>query len=311
MAKSNGKGQGSGVSFTPDASYAGPYNYTRADVPIYAPGTGYNQTLPPPPGDPAAPPPTAPGKKPRTPRTPRAGGGGGAGRAMGGGSGRVGGGMAKGLGPSPHNAFTGNGQNAAHLKNGGRPRNSFDFSSSLHDRGELPRMAVNQTGMGMALGGAGRFATPRPATTQALPMPSVQPGQLPAIRSPSTPITAGNLPTQGVSDMMYRVPPGTTPPGMPRMPSNPPPMQKIAVPSTGGGGMPTTMPTNKPAIIGNANPGMPGRSGMAPPRTGVLPNGKPFPGQAFGQNPNRNDFGSAQSRARYANALANGAFKGR
>lgn len=308
MATNNSKGQGSGVTFTPDASYAGPYNYTRADVPIYAPGTGYNQTLPTPPGTPPAAPPAAPGKKPRTPRTPRAGGGGG-------GAGRVGGGgvrgPAKGNGPAPHNAFTGNGQNAAYLKNGGRPRNMFDFSSSLHDRGELPRMAVNQTGTGMALGGAGRFA-PRPAAPAAPAQQWQDPGfnpnnKLPpltgGLQSPRPPMAGGVPP--GATDMMYRVPPGTTPPGMPRMPSNPPPIQKIAVPSTGGGGMPTSAPTGKPFVMGGANPGtgMPGRSGMAPPRTGTLPNGRPFPGQAFGQNPNRNPMGQ-QQRMNLANALA-------
>lgn len=209
--------------------------------------------------------------------------------------------MAKGLGPAPHNAFTGNGQNAAYLKNGGRPRNSFDFSSSLHQRGELPRMAVNQTGTGMALGGAGRFAKPPAAPAQQWQDPGFDPnrppppltGTMPRVQPPMS------MPAPGsIQNPIARYPAGSQPP-MP-MPRQRAPIQTVTVPSTGGGGMPTSVPRSAPATIGNASPG---RSGMAPPRTGMLPNGRQFPGQAFGQNPNRNPMGQ-QQRTMMANALA-------
>lgn len=105
---------------------------------------------------------------------------------------------------------------------------------------------------------------------------------------------------------MPTTPAGTT---MPQFPQRPPMAQGITPPPTGGG-----MPVGpKPGIIGNANPGPapqggPGRSGMAPPRTGMLPNGKAFPGQGHawglhGGNPNNNPMGQG-FRTRLANSLA-------
>ena len=62
------KVQGSGVTFKPDPTMAGPYNYTRADIPIFAPGYGYNQTIAAPPGTPATtPPPASPPTAPTAP----------------------------------------------------------------------------------------------------------------------------------------------------------------------------------------------------------------------------------------------------
>lgn len=307
MAKNDSKGQGSGVTFTPDASYAGPYNYTRADIPIYAPGTGYNQTLPTPPGTPPAAAPDKPGKTPKNPR-PKGSGNGIVPGGSGGGRGGSGGGMAKGLGPPARNAFTGNGQNAAYLKNGGRAPRTVD-NTMFHQTGSLPRMAVNQTGTGMALGGAGRGlnmiprAMPRaraPQTPAAPAAPAAQwqdsgfdpnrpppplTGSMPRMQPP---ITGGSLPTEGRSDMMYRVPPGTTPPiAMPRQRA---PIQTITAPSTPStGGMPTSVPQGQPGVIGNANPGTGNRPGVNAPRAQIAP----------------------QQRSRYANALAGGAFRGR
>ena len=61
---------GSGVSFSPDPTMNGPYNYTRADIPLYKPGAGYHTMVASPPGAPVTQTPLPPVTTTATP-TPR------------------------------------------------------------------------------------------------------------------------------------------------------------------------------------------------------------------------------------------------
>lgn len=300
------KGQGSGVTFTPDATYAGPYNYTRADIPIYNPaaassgGGGAPTTTP----DPTKPPKTP--QQQRQAQTQRM-------KqnlqniARDGAVRPIGNRLAYQKPQSPLERIAAGG---AVRPIGNRLVNNPvpDNSSLLHQRGTLPKMPVNQTGTGMALGGAGRGlnAMPRARAPQAPAAPSAQwqdPGFDP--NRPPPPLTGTmpqvqppmSMPAPGsIQNPIARYPAGSQPP-MP-MPRQRAPIQTVTVPSTGSGGMPTSVPRSAPATIGNASPG---QSGMAPPRTGQLPNGRPFPGQSGlgGTNPMQ-----AQQRTRLANALA-------
>ena len=162
---------GSGVSFSPDPTMNGPYNYTRADIPLYKPGAGYHTMVASPPGAPVTQTPLPPVTT-TAPPTPRP-------------SGRN---MASTAAVSPMMA------------------NPRDIPSA--NRTEMDRVALGggmkpgsvigmpsaatrspQSGTGMALGGAGRgLATPSP-TGGALPPMSggglaVQPPMAPKPMAP-------------------------------------------------------------------------------------------------------------------------------
>lgn len=187
---------GSGVRFTPDATINGPYNYTRADIPIYktppvatAPG-GMVSTMTP--GGPGSNP--APAPKPR--------GGGGAG---------AGGPAVRPVTPitGVNNMLNSSQRNVGALRDaggvgpGGGGVNRTALDNVILGGGikpsSIPNIPARPTGTGLALGGAGRGNVP--ASTPH-PMPSLPAGAMPN----HAPVTKTRLPM---------VPPGASTPGSP------------------------------------------------------------------------------------------------
>ncbi len=206
------KPKGSGVTFTPDANINGPYNYTRADIPIYktppaasAPG-GPGST----PGPAPAPTPTTPTVKPPGGAGGGAGGNNGAVRPITGVNNPLNSSQFTGT-PNPKmnvvnnidsTQFTGTPnprivQNPSRvvggdLRDAGGGVNRTPLDNVVLGGGikpssipNMPKVPVRQTGTGMALGGAGVGNAPQtPLPPLGTPTPPPATGGLPVAPKP-------------------------------------------------------------------------------------------------------------------------------
>ena len=151
---------GSGVSFSPDPTMNGPYNYTRADIPLYKPGAPVTQTPLPPVTTTATP-------------TPRPSGRNMASTAL-----------VSPMMANPRDIPSANRTEMDRVALGGGMKPGSVIG--------MPSAATRspQNGTGMALGGAGRgLATPSPTN------PQLAPAAKPAVTAaPAGPRTGGALP---------------------------------------------------------------------------------------------------------------------